>query len=304
LIAAYRAAAQRRAARQLETSMRSTRSRQPGFTLLEILFSILVIAFLMGLLIVSLSAARRFAQGTLTERTASSIDYGVSSFRTEFGFVPPLVKDHEDPPLTDLPPQLRSGDRAKFIDIYSRSNSNDLRVLRGQTSFQGSGARRYSERSLAYYLVGALGVEVDGIDGAGMFAPDSEGSFKYGGQRYEPFVDVDKVGSLRVGDLGKGEVTLVDKEDTAIRYYRWEEGDQQGAVNSLADLNVPDVVGDPEEDESLRNARYGIVVAGPNGVFGDEPEDELRRRMGASPADPIGLLRSQARSDNAVETGK
>jgi len=276
-----------------------------GFTLLEILFSVLVVAFLMGLLIVSLSAARRFAQGTVTAQTASSVDFGVSTFTSEFGFIPPLVKDHENNVLLDLPTQLRTDARTKYVDVYSLSDSDDLRVLRGGSTFQGSGARPFSEYSLAYYLVGALDAGVDGIDGAGMFEPDAEGLFKVGGRRFESFIDVDKVGSLRIGDREDGEVSLVDKNDTPIRYYRWEKGDpQSGEVNDLDDLNVPLVVGDAEDDPSLRDARYAVVVAGPNGLFGDETEDVLRQKLGAPPSEPIGLLQSRARSDNAVEAGQ
>lgn len=126
-------------------------------------------------------------------------------------------------------------------------------------------------------------------------------------------------------------VALVDAFGTAFRYYRWEHGrydDRRRLVteNSL-DLNIPPVLLDPEAmialenddsfdpipdltegDLKVRQARFAIVGAGADRLFGTEPIDYIVEQLGErDPAgDPVEIarIRKVAMFDNVVALGK
>jgi prepilin-type N-terminal cleavage/methylation domain-containing protein len=123
-------------------------------------------------------------------------------------------------------------------------------------------------------------------------------------------------------------VSLVDAFGNAYRYYRWEQGrfvNGQLVVNNTLDLNIPPVLIDPvllaeivEDinnadvvdltggDVKLRDARYAIVSAGPDGLFGTESIDTIADRIGAtapSNLNEIAQMRKDVWEDNAVEIG-
>lgn len=269
-----------------------------GFTLVELVFTILIVFMLMGLLIVGLRAASGFARRTADTQTLTSLKTGISLFKSDFGFIPPLVKD-TDPggPLTALDP----GTQRRSAKLYRVTNAADLQVLRGE--FNTEGMRRYSVYSLPYYIMGALDAVVDGIDGTGMYKPARDGSFGSGGRRYEPMMRTDEgAGGLNWIDREAGLVVLRDRTGTEIRYYRWEP--EEDVLNS-ADLNVPEILGIAADDVELRGARYGIVIAGANGVFGDEPVEIIQQKLGMR-VDPGAASRAiaAARSDNVLGVGK
>src|SRR5204863_1758069 len=149
---------------------------------------------------------------------------------------------------------------------------------------------RFSVYSLPYYMLGVLDMKrdtadpnsmpVDGFAGPGFRTVKGDGTFNTGGRVFQPFFDVSR-GSASVyavdGTLGK--VELRDRNGVAFRYYRWERGRAQasqqgpaGTVVDLADLNVPMFLGDPAQNEQLKKARWAIVGAGPNGLFGNEEQ--------------------------------
>lgn len=129
------------------------------------------------------------------------------------------------------------------------------------------------------------------------------------------------------------EVAYLDPWGRAIRYYRWEPGrfdDGRLVVESTLDLNIPPVLIDPEVyaavrndpvlatdddvendltggDAELRSARFAVVSAGPDGLFGTEPIEEIARVLRAD--EPTSLegkaeLRKRAMEDNVVGLGK
>ena len=271
-----------------------------GFTLVELVFTILIVFMLMGLLIVGLRAASGFARRTADTQTLTSLKTGISLFKGDFGFIPPLAKD-TDPagPITDLDPRT---DR-RSVRIYRVSNRIDLEVLRGNVTLTGRETRRYSVYSLPYYIMGALDREVDGIDGTGMYEPSRDGSFALGGRRYEPMMRADEgAGGLNWIDRDAGLVVLRDRTGTEIRYYRWEPEDD---VENSEDLNVPEVFGIAADDVEVRGARYGIVIAGANGMFGDEPVEVIQQKLGLT-LDPTAASHAikAARTDNVMGVGK
>lgn len=137
--------------------------------------------------------------------------------------------------------------------------------------------------------------------------------------------------ALYPADAQDNLIALVDAFGTAFRYYRWEHGRyddrrQLVTVNSL-DLNIPPVLLDPvalievENDDSydpmpdltegdlkIRQARFAIVGAGANKLFGTEPIDYIADQLGErDPAgDPaeIARIRKVAMFDNVVALGK
>lgn len=122
-------------------------------------------------------------------------------------------------------------------------------------------------------------------------------------------------------------VAIVDDGGKAYRYYRWEPLSASYGITARAtyQLNIPYVLLDEAAVEalasadpvsavsidltggnaSLRGARWAIVGAGPNGLFGTEPFELLRRRLdvpdtGSEESD----YRALAKSDNLVEVGR
>lgn len=124
---------------------------------------------------------------------------------------------------------------------------------------------------------------------------------------------------------------FVDPWGRAIRYYRWETGrlvdDRRLVVESTLDLNIPPVLLDPivyaegqndpanvEDDNidltsgntELRGARYAIVSAGPDGLFGTEPIEDIARKLRRTvptELDAKASLRAEAMEDNLVGLG-
>ncbi len=123
-------------------------------------------------------------------------------------------------------------------------------------------------------------------------------------------------------------VSIVDAFGNAFRYYRWETGrfvNGQLVVENQLDLNLPPVLIDPVElakvqnntdrldmadltsgNTKLRNARFAIVSAGPDGLFGTEDIQTIANLMGVeepNDLEEIAKLRQQVWLDNAMEVG-
>lgn len=291
-------------------------ARRPGsaraFSLIELLVVIAVIALLLGVLAVGLARGLGLARSAANEQSVRSLTIAAEQFQREFGFVMPLVFDGE--PLDVSGPAVtgRSGIRPldgtddsipayentsvtpspRFLAAYA--GSQDLDFLRGGLDYDGNEAvraqsfggepsplpyadARYSKFSPAIYLTGALDGELDGVDGAGMTAPNRDGSFAGAGgggrTRYEPWVEPgSQIGLVRryqdadeYTEHGAGTPpatsrrtfasALVDQQSgRAFRYYRWEQGRNSvdagsaaeiGVVEEAADLNIPSVLLDP-----------------------------------------------------------
>lgn len=310
-----------------------------GFTIIELLVTIGALALLIGLLIVGLQKGVLLAKGSADAQTARAIKLAIDKFKQDFQFLPPIVKDVryslwlEDHPL--IP-----GEKRVAVYLPQRTSSGgfskDWKDLRGDDlSNPDDPDKRYSNASLAYYLVGALDapvnsavkIPIDGVAGPGMVAPMVDGAFKVPaaikdinqkpvskrtGRVYEPLVDTSRSG-LRLyrdtSDAAGAKLELQDRNGVAFRYYRWKQGERNQSsgkpvIKDVKDLNVPVVVGDPALDPLLREAEYAVVGAGPNRVFGDESIAVLAQELGMSTTDGDERLRQMAREDNVVEVGR
>ncbi|MFO0832825.1 MAG: prepilin-type N-terminal cleavage/methylation domain-containing protein [Phycisphaerales bacterium] len=331
-----------------------TRGRR-AFTVMELLVSIGIIAVLLGIAAFGVHAMHSAAKGAVGLTTVNQIGTGIEKFEESVGFPPPLVKDRLNTGAARAISQLThqpSGTRNAIL-VYEPDLAPDIADLNtlntvgniNTNPFQGE--FRYSECSLAFYLVGALDVEfvtgsavmMDGVQGPGLYKPTYEGEFqvptelvrsngaKRSGTPMESFVNLNG-GDAKLAYPQQGEprsVKLVDGKNVPFRYYRWINGDPANGmkVTQLQDLRIPRIVGrfsvdasnavpdqtsfptppdrDIRQNPALRNAKWAVVAAGPNGVFGDEPLAQIAQALG-KPNDPgeEAKLRGEAEKDNIV----
>jgi prepilin-type N-terminal cleavage/methylation domain-containing protein len=206
-------------------------ARARGFTIVELLIAILVIGTLIGILLVSIRAARTFTGSVVDDSVVEGVAKGVEAFRSDHGFVPPLVQEWLRPGSGNGVnqydrTQVNWSDAARVrgpggeIRVALRSNEDDelkLRTLTNEPSATEALTwdNRFSEVSLSYYLAGALplpfstttgDLPIDGIDGLGMFQPTRTGRFEVpstmrrtnratrvrAGQVYGPYIDLER----------------------------------------------------------------------------------------------------------------
>jgi type II secretory pathway pseudopilin PulG len=318
------------------STIRTTRSRASGFTLMELLMTIAVIFALMALIIAGARYATRFTKRSADTATLSSLRQGVTQFQQQMGFLPPLVNDFGTGPFNQAPFLAQSGENR--FRVWRVSETADLQFLRTSPPADVVDLR-FSIYTLPYYILGVCEVPryvadpargpVDGVAGPGMLKPRRDGTFERSGQRFDAFFDTSKnVRGLVTTNALEGRVELRDGNGVPYRYYRWEHGKATvgansnpgpiGAVNITDDLNVPRILGDPDANPALKNAKYAIVGAGPNGLFGNEhqfPVNHPLRMTLEEMAVKLGLptpatqqeqdrLIQRAMEDNIVELGQ
>ena len=154
-------------------------ARPGGFTITELLVTIIILFLLITMLVVAVNRARSIAATNAERQTVASLKIGVEQFQGEFGFLPPLVKDDPHPSKYagwDAPIDGEGPLDDDFNPVvFSTGDQADLDFLRGGASI-GDGNDptekdyRFSEYSIPYYLMGVLGVSpddepIDGVDG-------------------------------------------------------------------------------------------------------------------------------------------
>jgi len=240
-----------------------------GFTLMEMMVVLLVIFMLMGLLLGGIHLATGSTRKVADRATAQSLKQAATQFQQQFSFPMPLIKDTQ--PLT--------ASASRQPNVYNPGVAADLTFLRTSPA-PAVADLLFSICSIPYYLLGvadfprdpgnANGQVVDGFKGVGFKAVRRDGSFETAGATYSPFFDVSRnAKAVFTLDFTNGVVVLRDRSEVAFRYYRWEHND---TVATLADLNVPLILGDPQADDRLKSATAAILGAGPNGVFGNEDQ--------------------------------
>ena len=161
-----------------------------GFTIVELLTSILVIGLLMGLLIAGIRYVGTSAQKTRLRAGATQLKQGVAEFKQKFGMLPPLVRDQHRFP-SDKRLSVDLGTTPHRIAVFEEGQPSHQAFLKG-VNFPVNPADPYSDprfsvRALSYYLTGALdvpatttnaGVSIDGVPGPGMLRPRADGSFE------------------------------------------------------------------------------------------------------------------------------
>lgn len=224
-----------------------------GFTLIELLVSISIIALLITLVAVGVSHVTKISRGTAERQTVVQLNQAVQAFKQEFGFLPPLVTHKETAPVvrpvvmsgntilintygganTDVSSGTNGGfsGNAGFLEGFSDGDPRNagVRMMSSDWSKGTIGEAsttpdyRFSEYTLPYFLVGALGRGIDGVDGPGMFKPNADGTFDFGsksnssrvnkvtGRAFPPFVDTSRRSPRLETDL-----EIAAKDDTDL----------------------------------------------------------------------------------------
>jgi type II secretory pathway pseudopilin PulG len=330
-----------------------------GFTMVEIMFSVLVLGILIGLLIVGARSATKYVKKSADEQTVRNLAMAVKEFKREFGFAPPLVKEKVGAAGSPdrLPMRTMIGGGGAVIDetnaddyaisVYKLTVPADVLILQNNgvtpNATEPLEDERYSVRTLAVYLAGALNyrinsrlsqtdpnmVPLDGVQGPGFFKPRADGRFDVPtelrppvsatpSKRGIPYESMVNLGGSAIklynGNLPEI-VALADRNNVPIRYYRWEPN--PAITDILLKLSVPAMVGrvgtgfalptpaarDLSANAELRSASWAIVAAGANKVFGDEPIAELRSAL-SMPGESDEKVRQEAEEDNIVEVGQ
>lgn len=189
-----------------------TSSTRRGFTLIELLVVVAVILVIAGILLAGLTQSVGTARRTSAQRSIDALVLGINQFKSDFGFLPPLVHDGaaisggnnslrpvpapgesrvDGPVLRRTPPGLRAFDQLVvwsevdpgYLDFIRRRNSSngDAITLPQGGSWDIATAwddRRYSKFALPYYLSGVGGADLDAVAGPGMSRPLSSGLFE------------------------------------------------------------------------------------------------------------------------------
>lgn len=187
--------------------------RAAGFTIVEILVVVALLIVIISLVIGAVVKGRRAAAGSAAAITVASIKTAVESFRREFGFQPPLIKDQAGgilPAPTPAAGVYKTVGSIKQLYVYqpgpdAGEPKKDLDALRRATpptippnwsvnsGYAGADKApmsdfydlRYSTVSLPVYLLGACEekgklewqVPLDGVSGPGFVTPNRDGSF-------------------------------------------------------------------------------------------------------------------------------
>jgi prepilin-type N-terminal cleavage/methylation domain-containing protein len=256
--------------------------RARAFTLIETMIVVSIIAILMAIFLIAIRKGVMSARISAERQLCASLVMACNHFDQQFGFLPPLIDDMAAPagsgPVQNDPRSANGGKvpLVKHDDFLASDPASNPGI-------------RYSDYSLAYYIVGACDRDVDGVDGPGFTEPKPDGTFSKRGKTYESMFDVTKDRGRMERDPADPSHMMVihdrwwtpaDPTPHRIRYYRWlpafydqnnaaPPGSQMGQVRLY---NVPPELGDPTTNPELRQARFAVVSAGPDGIFGT-PDD-------------------------------
>lgn len=265
---------------------RPTRPR--AFTLVEALVVFVIITILAALIFVAVGAAIRSARRSADQQYMRSMGIAIEQFKQQFGFLPPLADDANAAGPVDTPNK-----RIRLAGETLGGAGATTRYLRYEADPTG---RRYSEHSLAFYLLGVLPKEIDGVDGAGFTKPLADGTFERKGAKINPIFDPAGAPERIATIGGQVERTVIyDRQGVPFRYYRWlptphakgsgllsvfpgaaaNDAARDGEVRSF---NIPPLVGDPLVNQALRSAGWAIVSAGLDRAFDEANPADARNR--------------------------
>ncbi len=256
-----------------------------GFTIIEIMVSLVVIAVLISLVTVGVRTALRQSKNTSEQFMASGLRSSVEQFKNEFGFLPPLVNDGEPLGTADGGPIIDDPRRNGFQQVAVRSRAFmvartgagavDTNIVGPVNGYSGADSsfsdKRYSKFSLPFYLMGECGARhedndavIDGVAGQGFVTPSRDGRFDPRGRKHEAFFTPQSASLLKRQyvdplefeehdgapgsnlDGDPSSVALLGIRDRAFRYYRWENLEPLDASAELGEfMNVPKLLQDP-----------------------------------------------------------
>ena len=277
----------------MRTRMASTGGAdRAGFTVIELLVTIAVIAVLAGLYVTVVRQSVRDARGASDTSRAVALSQGVELFRQELGFLPPVIVDGQplDSGIDPFDPATGIISTRTPAYLRGRDTVNDpfdaATVSFGATMSD----KRYSKLSLSYLLAGRGttddGLPLDGVSGEGMRPLRRIGVgaavFEPTGRTLSPFFTPRSDRELASGYLdpleygehgvavpgaapGSSISAVVDSNRRAYRYYRWESleptaNDQRPG----AFLGTPLMLRDPQTWGSLNTWPAAASEVDPN----------------------------------------
>lgn len=261
--------------------------------------TIIIISMLAGILLFAVRRAVLGARTAAEQQLLSALSTGVQSFRTDHGFLPPLIDDRIDPATGNQLGNVLDGQNRPRV-------RDDDFLMSGPTSDPND--PRFSIYALQWYVMGMLDVSVppgrplDGAAGPQFTKPQRDGTFAGRGQVFNSTFDVSRLGQRNKLNVDPGEparISVTDRWGSNIRYYRWKP--QYGADGNIAQYLVPRAVGDPARNVELRSAEFAIVSLGP-----DQLTDERKPLPTAGNVTPAvdPSARDETTRDDLVETGR
>jgi competence protein ComGC len=316
------------------TESTHVRAERRGFTLVQMLIALAILATLTGMLIVAMTAARRATASAADGQTAATVTTGLESFSTSFDFVPPLVRDKAKSDAKTIDTVSVGGSNVSVVAVYTPAADGPF--LRGETitivqaNPLAAEDLRYSTSALGFYLAGVLphparstnpDVPIDLVTGPGIGRPTLSGGFEKGS--FGPYIEANSTSLkiIRNDDTTFPTAEVVDRNDVPVRYYRWLKDRN---ATKWEDLNIPAMIvgpnyakfmsttpsGEREQAEpAITAANWGIVMAGNNHVFGDESVAVLAAALrtyegfAADDSTSEATLRARAWADNIVKVG-
>ncbi len=260
-------------------------TRGGGFTIIEIMISLVVIAVLISLITVGVRTALRSSKSASEQFMASGLRSAVEQFKNEFGFLPPLVNDGEPLGMSGEGPVIDDPDRSGFKRIAIRTRAFmvartdagtvDTDIVGPVNGFSGEDSsfsdKRYSKFSLPFYLMGECAARhddndkvIDGVAGSGFVTPARDGRFDPRGRKHEPFFTPQSADALRrqyvdpmefrehLGmdgsnlDGDPASAAVLGIANRPFRYFRWENLEPREADSELGEfMNLPKLLQDP-----------------------------------------------------------
>jgi prepilin-type N-terminal cleavage/methylation domain-containing protein len=114
------------------------RALRPGFTLVELLVAIGIVALLISILAVALARALSGGRRAATEQYLRNVAFALESFKSDFNYYPPLLNDDAE--------AFQTPERLTVVDGINAAGARDEGEL--------DRARFHSIFSLPFYLVG------------------------------------------------------------------------------------------------------------------------------------------------------
>lgn len=273
-----------------------------GFTLVELMVVVVIIAILMGILIVTMSGVFKSSQRAACERTMASISQALEHFKTDMSYYPPLLSV-DNVGIGKTPPD-------RSVATVPESRANPINALR-ETRFG-------SEYSLAVYLLGAGDIngrkpnnggpsdtpnvganddEDDGAGGPGFRSPGPDRSWGGAagrdplqhkaskiGRVYGPYLDPSQLERFMAVEPQTGLFKILDSWGQPVRYYmNWPVREAGAGGKSSVDrmpveLRTPGAVEKQIESSSVDltlerqalTAPFMLVSAGKPVEFGND----------------------------------
>ncbi len=275
---------------------RRAADRRRGFTLVEVLVVIAIVAILASLLLVAVTKARNTAARSRTSSLLNGLKMATVQFKTDHGYYPPVLRPEIDANAGSCYPEAvpNLDEHRLMIDPIS----GDFDPVQNIAAYRNQINCWFSLTSPAEYLLGWGSEAEDGRDGLGLRSPGTDGVWgaaaltgdftNYGeltarmpsdeGKVFDPYIDISDdrlIGSLtNAGVFFPGDANydatapkvICDAWGTPVRYYR--------RVYRPGDLETPFLQSDLSGDGHTPSLA-DVIALRPYSIRSGEEQDVL-----------------------------